>query len=83
WARVTGADARVSIAAVRMMNARLRVSSAKAERELGWRHRPLLQTLADEVAWYRARDQAAERAAREPPVRRALSESGARRALER
>lgn len=32
------------------MNAQLQFSSAKAERELGWRHRPLSETLRDEVA---------------------------------
>jgi hypothetical protein len=35
------------------MQARLAVTSAKAEQELGWKHRPLRETLADEVAWYR------------------------------
>jgi dihydroflavonol-4-reductase len=63
WARMTGGETLVTIAAVRMMNARLRVSSAKAERELGWRHRPLSETLRDEVAWYRAHDAALEPAA--------------------
>jgi nucleoside-diphosphate-sugar epimerase len=44
-----------------MMQARLAVTSAKAEQELGWKHRPLRETLADEVAWYRS-----ERIASEP-----------------
>ncbi len=35
----------------------------KAEQELGWKHRPLRETLADEVAWYRAQGLAAEPAA--------------------
>ena len=63
WARITGGETLVTVAAVRMMNARLRVSSAKAERELGWRHRPLSESLRDEVAWYRAHDSALEPAA--------------------
>ena len=35
------------------MNARLQVSSAKAERDLGWTHHALYGTLRDEVVWYR------------------------------
>jgi dihydroflavonol-4-reductase len=31
----------------------MRISSARAQRELGVSHRPLVQTLADEDAWYR------------------------------
>jgi nucleoside-diphosphate-sugar epimerase len=41
------------------------VTSAKAEQELGWKHRPLRETLADEVAWYRSQGLA------EPAVRAA------------
>jgi nucleoside-diphosphate-sugar epimerase len=40
------------------------VSSAKAGHELGWKHRPLRETLADEVAWYRAQGLAAKPAPR-------------------
>lgn len=54
WARLTGAQSLVSLEGVRMMQARLAVTSAKAEQELGWKHRTLRETLADEVAWYRA-----------------------------
>ncbi len=54
-ARITGAETPVTVAGVRMMHAGLEVSSAKAERELGWRHRPLVETLRDEVLWYRSR----------------------------
>jgi dihydroflavonol-4-reductase len=53
WARITGGETLVTTAGVRMMNARLRVTSARAERELGWRARPLGETLRDEIAWYR------------------------------
>ena len=38
----------------------LAVTSAKAEQELGWKHRPLRETLADEVAWYRSQGFASE-----------------------
>jgi len=54
WARLTGRPTLVTIAAVRMLHAQLRVSSNRALRELGWRYRPLHETLRDEVAWYRA-----------------------------
>jgi nucleoside-diphosphate-sugar epimerase len=54
-----------------MMHARLRVRSAKAERELGWRHRPLSEALRDEIAWHRAHDATVEPAAR----RAAIAES--------
>lgn len=53
-----------------MMQARLAVTSAKAERELGWKHRPLRETLADEVVWYRAQGLAARPVAAAPAVAR-------------
>jgi dihydroflavonol-4-reductase len=52
WAGITGGETVVTTAGVRMMNARLQVTSARAERELGWRARPLGETLRDEVAWF-------------------------------
>jgi len=39
------------------------VTSAKAEQELGWKRRPLRETLADEVAWYRSERLASQSAA--------------------
>ncbi len=63
WAKLTGAATLVTLQGVRGLQARLAVTSAKAEQELGWKHRPLRETLADEVAWYRARGLAAEPAA--------------------
>ncbi|MGH9374128.1 MAG: 3-beta hydroxysteroid dehydrogenase, partial [Vicinamibacterales bacterium] len=54
WARFRNRDTLITVAAVRAMHAELRVSSNKALRELGWRYRPLTETLRDEVAWYRA-----------------------------
>jgi dihydroflavonol-4-reductase len=68
WAKLTGGETLVTVEAVRMMQARLAVTSAKAEQELGWKHRPLRETLADEVAWYRAQGLAAEPAARATAV---------------
>ncbi len=54
WARITGGETLISVVAVRAMHAKLHVSSARAERWLGWHHRPLRETLLDEVAWYRS-----------------------------
>jgi dihydroflavonol-4-reductase len=54
WARIADKPALVTVAAVRAMQAQLRVSSNKALRELGWRYRPLSDTLRDEVDWYRS-----------------------------
>jgi dihydroflavonol-4-reductase len=63
WARLTGGETLVTLPGVRLMHARLRVSADRARNELGWRHRPLLDTLRDEVAWYRAQGLAIEPAA--------------------
>jgi dihydroflavonol-4-reductase len=63
WARITGGQTLVTVAAVRAMHAQLRVSSHKALRELRWRYRPLTETLRDEVAWYRAHGTSGLRAA--------------------
>lgn len=51
--RVTGSDPLITRAAVRVLNERVRLSSAKAERELGVTFRPFEETLRDEVAWFR------------------------------
>jgi len=56
WAKITGGETLVTLAAVRMMQARLAVTAAKAERELGFRARPFSETLRDEVAWYRTHE---------------------------
>lgn len=52
-ARLTGRPLLISREAVRTLHAKLCVNSAKAERELGARFRPLDETLRDVVAWYR------------------------------
>lgn len=53
WARLTGREALVTLAAVRTMHGRNEVSSAKAVRELGASFRPFDQTVRDEVEWFR------------------------------
>jgi dihydroflavonol-4-reductase len=68
WSRLTGSPSLVNLTVVRMFHARLDATSAKAERELGFRARPLEETLRDEVAWFRAQGMSRERAARAEPV---------------
>jgi nucleoside-diphosphate-sugar epimerase len=53
WSRITGTTSPMSVEAIRLMNARLRVTSAKAEKELGVTFRPFTVTLADTVSWAR------------------------------
>lgn len=54
WARLTSGSMVMSVEGVRMLKFGLNVSSARAERELGVRFRPLEETLRDCVAWMRA-----------------------------
>jgi dihydroflavonol-4-reductase len=51
WSRITGTDSPMSVEAIRLMNARLCVTSAKSEKELGVTFRPFTTTLADTVSW--------------------------------
>jgi dihydroflavonol-4-reductase len=53
WSRITGTISPMSVEAIRLMNARLCVTSAKVEKELGVRFRPFAVTLADTVSWAR------------------------------
>jgi nucleoside-diphosphate-sugar epimerase len=56
-ARLTGRPALLSLATVKLMLREAdhtHFNHAKSERELGLSFRPVKQTLADEVAWYRA-----------------------------
>ena len=53
WSRITGTTSPMSVEAIRLMNARLRVTSAKAEKELGVTFRPFTITLTDTVSWAR------------------------------
>ena len=55
WSRITGTTSPITLEGIRLMNARLAVTAAKAERELGVTFRPFEETLADTVAWSRAR----------------------------
>jgi dihydroflavonol-4-reductase len=55
WSRFTGKPSVMSLESIRLMNARLAVTAAKAERELGVTFRPFGHTLADSVAWADAR----------------------------
>jgi dihydroflavonol-4-reductase len=55
WSRVTRTPSAMSLESIRLMNARLAVTAAKAERELGVTFRPFEHTLTDAVAWARAR----------------------------
>lgn len=51
WSRITGTTSPMSLEAIRLMNARLHVTSAKAEKQLGAAFRPFTSTLADTVSW--------------------------------
>jgi dihydroflavonol-4-reductase len=55
WSRITGKPSVMSLEGIRVMHARLAVTAAKAERELGVTFRPFEETLADTVAWARTR----------------------------
>jgi len=51
WSRITHTASPMSVEAIRLMNARLHVTSAKAEKQLGAAFRPFSATLADTVSW--------------------------------
>jgi dihydroflavonol-4-reductase len=53
-ARATGREPFLTLDALRMAKHRMFYSSAKAERELGYRARPYREALADAIAWFRA-----------------------------
>ena len=52
-ARVTGKPPFLTADALRMSRHRMFFSSAKAERELGYRARPYREALADAVTWFK------------------------------
>lgn len=58
WARLTHSAPMIPLEGVRIMLEDFRASSAKAERELGVRFRPLEETLRDVVRWYDAHAEA-------------------------
>ena len=51
WSRITHTASPMSVEAIRLMNARLHVTSAKAKKQLGVKFRPFAGTLADTVSW--------------------------------
>lgn len=55
WSRISGKPSVMSLEGMRLLNAGLAVTASKAERELGVSFRPFEETLADAVAWTRAR----------------------------
>lgn len=52
WARASGAEPRVTVDSVRMSRKLMYFSSAKAERQLGFRSRPAKEALADALQWF-------------------------------
>ncbi|MQX36456.1 hopanoid-associated sugar epimerase [Roseospira navarrensis] len=52
-ARVTGKEPFATVDGLRMAKKRMFFSSAKAERDLGYVHRPARDAIADAVAWFR------------------------------
>ncbi|MEQ8698181.1 MAG: NAD-dependent epimerase/dehydratase family protein [Bauldia litoralis] len=54
WARMTnGGEPMVTVDALRMARKWMWFSSDRAERELGYAHRPATEALADAIAWFR------------------------------
>ena len=53
WGRVSGREPFVTLDGLRMARKKMFFSSAKAQRELGYRPRPAEQGLADAIAWFR------------------------------
>jgi dihydroflavonol-4-reductase len=57
WTRLTGGkEPQLTVDGARMARKKMFFSSAKAERDLGYRHRPAREALADAVAWSLSRD---------------------------
>jgi dihydroflavonol-4-reductase len=54
--RIRGREPRATIDAVRMGRKKMFVSSAKAERELGWKNVPVDDALRRAVVWFKAND---------------------------
>lgn len=53
YARVTGKEPLVTIDALRMAKKKMYFSPAKAERKLGYTHRPAEEAIADAITWFR------------------------------
>ncbi len=54
WARMTGREPFVTVDGLKMAAKKMFFSSAKAERELGYTHRPAKAALEDAVRWFKA-----------------------------
>lgn len=54
WGRLSGAEPFLTLDGLKMAKWRMWFSSAKAERDLGYRHRPAEQAIVDAIAWFRA-----------------------------
>ncbi|GAB4914447.1 hypothetical protein MAHJHV29_22020 [Mycobacterium avium subsp. hominissuis] len=53
-ARLTGKDSELSLASVRMMRSEADVDSSKAKRELGWRPRPVEESIREAARFWAA-----------------------------
>jgi nucleoside-diphosphate-sugar epimerase len=60
-ARLTGKDAELSLASVRMMRAEAEVDSGKAKRELGWQPRPVEESIREAARFWAAMRTAAKK----------------------
>ncbi|MBF0354028.1 MAG: NAD-dependent epimerase/dehydratase family protein [Alphaproteobacteria bacterium] len=54
WARQFGGEPMATLDGIRMAKKKMFFTSAKAERELGYRFRPARQAIADAVTWFKA-----------------------------
>jgi dihydroflavonol-4-reductase len=52
-ARMTGREPFLTLDGLRMAKHRMFFSSAKAERELGYRHRPYQEAIKDALEWFK------------------------------
>jgi dihydroflavonol-4-reductase len=53
-ARLTGKEPLLSVDSLRMSRYHMYFTSAKAERELGYRSRPYVEGVADALAWFKS-----------------------------
>ncbi len=53
WARLSGAEPMATVDGVRMSKKKMFFTCKRAERELGYAHRPAAQAIADAFAWFR------------------------------
>jgi dihydroflavonol-4-reductase len=53
WGRLSGVEPFLTLDGLKMAKWRMWFSSAKAERDLGYRHRPAEQAITDAIGWFR------------------------------